>query len=286
MTDTDGAQVTVTPLKLDENDPAALHCHYQGQYEAQPCKLTLDLESGELTAEYNPEIGNAKPMREYNGLVLSWPIPTLTAAAANKLIDEVTEAAQRILDGASVEWDGNNWVGRLDDDAETAAGRLEFAVAEAEPIDCVGELDAADWFSEGDLPDGLTAEATDEQLAAITEEQQQAASEAMGDGYTVLMGTLEFLTARREELRQEVRDQLDAVGDEIADLDEEIKPLREQLELLLGERKPKLAERDALICRVSAFGDSDRAIASLAGLSHTGVQKIVERNTGKDQQQP
>lgn len=285
MTNADVDTVTVNPIKLDENDPTALYCHYQGEYEAQSCYLTLDLESGDLTAEYNPEIGNGIPARQYHGVVLIWSIPTLTAEAANALIDRTAEVAQRILDGASVEWDGNNWVGWLNDDASTAQDRLADDIAEAEQIDCVGELDAVDWFIDGELPEDLTADTTDKQLAEIAEEQAAHAVDAMGDGYTVLRDALEYLTERREEMRDEVREQLDSIGDEIDELDDQIKPLREKLDELLAARKPKAGEREALICRVSAFGDSDRAVASLAGLSHTGVQKIVERNAGKDQTQ-
>src|SRR5689334_13481078 len=128
MTNAD-ASLTINPVKLHEGDPAALHCHYPTQNDPQPCCLILDLEDGDLTATYNPNIDGGVTTREWNGIVRSWSIPCLTAASANRLIDDVAPIAQRILDGATVEWDGSNHVGRLNADASEAAEELATTLA-------------------------------------------------------------------------------------------------------------------------------------------------------------
>ena len=41
------------------------------------------------------------------------------------------------------------------------------------------------------------------------------------------------------------------------------------------------ARRDVLVCELHAAGLSLRSVAILAGLSHAGVRRIVQRGSGK-----
>jgi hypothetical protein len=249
---------------LDEDDPAVLHRHYPQQLNQQPCVLKLDLVDGSFWADYNPEIGNSVPARMWHGVVQSWAIPCLTAAATNQLLQDLSPLAQRVLDGGTVEWDGNNNVGVLNESAAAAAAEIiDVIESTSADYECVYEMDAGVWWSEGDLPEALTADTTDEELASIAaDEEGYASTNASNDGYTVLLGADEFLAARREEMREAVREQLAEVAGEHARLEK---------------------RRNELIVRLTSWGDSSRDISNLVGLSHVAVQKIAKRTVGGDQ---
>lgn len=71
---------------------------YPWQQHPQPCFVALNLRSGDLWADYNPETGGAVPSDVYRGIVLRWPLPLLRADTANALLAELALLAQRILD--------------------------------------------------------------------------------------------------------------------------------------------------------------------------------------------
>lgn len=122
-----------------------LYRRYDGREKPQPCHLDLDLDLGNFGAEYNPEVGNAVPMAVHNGRELWYPIPCLTADAANALMDRVAPLADRIYVGSEIEWDDNNHVGRLDDDGLKAHEELtRLCEALFEP----GALDASELVTE------------------------------------------------------------------------------------------------------------------------------------------
>lgn len=112
--------LTIVPLTEDNE----LLCHYSSEHRPQPCVLWLDLEDGEMSARYNPEIGNGIPMSVHLGRTRWVEIPLLTTAAANALLEEVAPLAERILAGSRIEWDGNNNRGYLDEDADAALEEL------------------------------------------------------------------------------------------------------------------------------------------------------------------
>jgi hypothetical protein len=204
MSDDESPSVKVT--QLDETTPHALHQHYAAEQAPQACYLALDLRDGELSASYNPEIGSGIPASVFHHVVLWWPIPCLTAAAANGLMRELAPLAQRMLTGGRVEWDRSNDVGVLTPDAQAAKQEIHELIADQAPdLDQVSDLDAGDWFSEGDLPDGLSADTTDDELAELAAaEEREVATIEIGrrTRYTVLLNAEEYLTAHRAELRQ------------------------------------------------------------------------------------
>lgn len=71
------------------NSADELHCHYDQQTSAQPCYVSLDCGTGELTASYNVEIGSAIPFSVYHGHVRRYGIPCLTPEAANDLLETI-----------------------------------------------------------------------------------------------------------------------------------------------------------------------------------------------------
>lgn len=252
---------TVQIARIEE--PAELFCQYPGEGRPQPCYLTLDLEDGSLTCRYNPEIGNAVPMSVFHRRTLWFSIPPFTAAAANGFMADVAPLAQRILDGAEIVWDGNNDIGRLDDDANAAYDEVaERCDPQNWPDDLtVSAWDADDWFAtEGNEQVvtrlGLTADTTDDELGALA--GQEEADALSGDaGHVILRGVEDHLVDLRAELRSTVSEDLDQVASQIETLTE---------------------QRNALIRRLDGWGFSSRHIAGFAGISHTQIQNIAKRD--------
>lgn len=255
--------VTITPI----TDPDALYCRYASQNQVQEAFLRLDLQGGELTADYNPEIGGI-PESAYHRRTLWVTIPPLTAAAANTLMKSVKPIAQRILDGSEITWDGNNKVGQFDDDARAALDELVERCTDIhfDGSDLVTEYTADDWYCEDGTDTvierlGLTADTTDAEIAALAKtETDDAATTLPGYGYVILSGVDGWLTTRREEMREEARDELARVAAQIDELTN---------------------VRDAAIRRLVGWKDEDntsmRIIAGLAEMSHTQVGRIARR---------
>ena len=252
------ARVTITPL--DENTPDALHCHYQNELQGQPCHIALDLEDGQMWADYNAEIGSGIPASVYHGRTRWWGIPCLTAAAANQLMADLKPLAERVLAGSEVEWDGNNNVGILNDDASAAEQEIYALLEGISEVDYdrIYEYDAADWFTNAgeEAPAGLTAATADRELSEMAAELEDEAKTLHDNGYTVLLGVEEYLATKREEMRDQEREELEEVAEQLDEL---------------------MVKRDDLIRSLASWGDSSRDIGARAGLSHVGVQKIVKR---------
>lgn len=106
---------------------APLYERYQGQSEPQPAGIYLT-ESGIVVADYSGLIGGAIPFDEYHNRTLSWGItPYLSGdKIADTVLDpKIVNLLQKVYDGHTVEWDGNNNVGRLDQTAQSAYDELE-----------------------------------------------------------------------------------------------------------------------------------------------------------------
>ena len=142
---------------LDESQPTALLRVYQGQSNAQQAFIALDLEDGQLYADYNAEIGNSVPMSVGHGRTIRWYVPALQANVMNRILREITPLAQQVLDGSEVERDGNN-VGTLNDTAQDALDEIGRLLGErgTPPIlydefsDAVFWSAAEDWFIDED----------------------------------------------------------------------------------------------------------------------------------------
>jgi hypothetical protein len=77
-----------TAKHLDTANQTALFCWYAGQTSPQDVMIAVDIRNGEVTARYNPEIGNAVSEAEYDG---EWRMTAIGACPtvdyANELID-------------------------------------------------------------------------------------------------------------------------------------------------------------------------------------------------------
>jgi hypothetical protein len=253
-------EIEVVHLAVD--NPAVLYRRYPGRDFVQPCFVALDLADGALSADYDGEVSGNTPESVYHGRVLRWEIPVLTAQAANELLDDLAAAAQRVLDGASIEWNGSSNVVRLTAEALAAEEEATALCAAADRAKVV-EFGAEHWFSEG-RPPAVEAIATDVELEESAQElqadaQSQAVTDDSGD-YIVLGGLVDYLAARRAQAREEVEEQLEAAAQTLTEI---------------------TRRRDTLV-RAASMWLSSRQVGDLACLSHTHVQRIVRYEQNAD----
>jgi hypothetical protein len=198
---------------LDVDAPDALYSRYPGESARQGCFLALDLEDGELTCDSNPEIGGGVPVSVFHYRTLRWDIPCLTAASANSLMEAVAPLAVRVLAGAEIMWDGNNFVGVLDADADGAAEEINAMCGEEnfDPSEQVVVYDASDWFNDGIesaleslVNNGLTPDSSDEEIEALAEQVQEEAQSCSQGGVIVVDGVVEYIVDARNTLRERV----------------------------------------------------------------------------------
>ena len=169
---------------------------YPGQSDPQPCYVELDLRDGVMLADWNSEIGNAIPFMVYHGHVQRYSIPSLTADAANALMQELLPLAERVVDGYKSVWNGNNNVARLTDDASEANDAIDDRCQqEFDGADVLEHVPADNWCN--DFSDDI-ADKTDEELEAIARDAGEA---ALKDGY-VVEGMFEALRDIREGQQQ------------------------------------------------------------------------------------
>jgi hypothetical protein len=140
-------------------------------------------------------------MEVYHGVILRWPLPNstngerLTQAINDGEFDDLFD---RIRAGYTCDWDGSNWVGTLNPDAEDAYFEIESLLDQFVDYN-LGVWWADEWL-EG-VPDeelGINAETTDEELEKLAEELDDEAT----DYGARLRGTYEYLVYRRDELKR------------------------------------------------------------------------------------
>lgn len=196
MAETTAPSITIIPV----TEPTALYCQYPSEISPQPVFIELDLETGKLHADYSPEIGNSVPMRVWHGVAIRWMLPApLTAAAANRILERIAPRAEQILTGATVEWDGSNFVGNL---TPAAAEVIEAIYAEIgtwlDEFDYVQYADAGDWLA--DSIDEIRARLA----AGVTIETLAAEYEGDGIGDPILIGLTDYLQYLAEDTRSAI----------------------------------------------------------------------------------
>lgn len=255
MSETEEITVEIVPI----DTPDELYCRYHGQFEPQKVYLTLDLENAQLSATYDPHT-NGTNEAVYHGRDLWIRISGIpTDKGANELLTDALPLAKRILAGATIEHDGSNWRGYLNKDAQDAEYELA-TLAEEYDGPGVEIYDAGDWFAEGDKP-AITADSTDEDLVRISQEIASEAAwigEGENGGYWIIDGLDEWLEEYREEKRQELRDELEETAERI---ETDTERRNELIKQLIGWKSKE---------------DSTRAVANLAGMTHTRVIQITK----------
>jgi hypothetical protein len=195
--------MTTTAARIIETDSeTALYRHYDGETSPQPCYIELDLREGTLLADYNSEIGTGIPFSVYHGFERRYGIPVLTGTAADELMRELAPLAERILADWESDFDGNNRVAVLGEDAQAAEAELEELLREREtgPDELVAEwgIDGAVNGAEAEEYD-ITADTTDERLAEIEDEILTGLAEISESGTAVCPELHGYLRQLRDE---------------------------------------------------------------------------------------
>jgi len=147
--------MTTTTITIPSGE-LPLYYQYPGQSRPQPAYIEL-AEDGAVTAGWSGEIGNAMPMRVWNGRTLRWAVsPYLSGNELAELIDELRPLLEQMHAGHTVEWDGSNRVGRLTAEARQASEEIRWRCEGAEPSRAAWT--AEDWIANSRLaelwPDG------------------------------------------------------------------------------------------------------------------------------------
>lgn len=186
---------------IEVSGVADLYCQYRGQSSPQPCYIELDCAERTLAADYNAEIGGGVPQNVWHGHIRRYPIPCLTASAANALMrsDRVQALAARVCAGYESAWDGNNHVATFSDDADAADDELGVLLwrDDWDPDDCVNAWDVADWMAGMGTREqqraelGITAVTDDDQLDEIADRLSgELAANEVVDGLRSYLGML------------------------------------------------------------------------------------------------
>lgn len=160
-----------------------LYCRYPGQTAPQPAYVELDTETGELSADYDGEIGPAVPAAVYEGRVRRYQVPKPDAwrlADIESLLAEIAPLAERVIDAGT-------------EDLHKIECEIEAMIEDMQPRrgDIVGVWQAADWLDGVDVAQeyGIGSHTTEAELEAIA---AQIEAETEADGVQ-LEGVLEYL---------------------------------------------------------------------------------------------
>jgi hypothetical protein len=83
---------------IAEENPANLFCWYSGQTSPQQVMISVDIRDGEVSARYNPEVGNAISRVEFDGEWLMFGLSSCpTSESANEIIDNVVLVLNSLL---------------------------------------------------------------------------------------------------------------------------------------------------------------------------------------------
>lgn len=135
-----------TTVEITKVDGDHLYHHYPNQTQPQAVYLELDPEERTLRADWNGEIGNAVPVSVWHGRIRRYclPSPYFTDLTIDNLLDEIAPFCERVCDGYDSEWDGNNYVGQLTEDAKDAEHEIAHILEQADPD--LNVMDADDYF--------------------------------------------------------------------------------------------------------------------------------------------
>lgn len=205
---------TKTKIAIDYVSTEKLHplyVQYDGQVTVQRTYVEIDLDSGDLSADYSGDVGGGVPERVWEGEVKRFDIsPDLTAAEINRLLDEIAPIAQEWIDAREQSEPGLWGRGPIDYDAGFKIERL----CEERRTDSGGVWDAQEWIEAGGMNPPLNEDtslfdgvdlrhvSTDAELGEFAEILRGI---AIDDGVT-LENLDEYLIDQREILRGDTQE--------------------------------------------------------------------------------
>jgi len=189
---------------------------YPNQTNPQDCFIELDLCTGRMSTQTNPEIGNAVPMDVWHGLVRRYYLPgPPLAVTANELMQDIALHAQAILDLSEVIWDGSNNVVRAherncedewqcDCPVAVAERAIEGAIngMPAEDTVWLSWAEAGDWYTEGVSEYVARVQAGEDIDAVANFMEQEIENYYRGDGeWWVVEGIHAYLARAVEQAK-------------------------------------------------------------------------------------
>lgn len=182
-------------FKSSEHTPVFLH--YSNQTEAQPAYITLDLNNGNVDATASGEIGNGMPAEVWRGVIRRYPLRSdLTLEQVNDCINDVADTLRTIYAGSSVEHDGSNWVGRLNEDAESAEESLPELIGS--DMESLVITNLTEWLTESG-EDGWLPSENDSIQSFVAEVEATIDSEGLVTGENVKNCLVDLWADRFEE---------------------------------------------------------------------------------------
>lgn len=147
---TEQLEITIDTSALEDLTGRAPLFESSSTGESYRAYLLLD-EEGDVYVDTRAPWDNATPIEEWLGRTLKWEVPA--AVQGDDLRETIrtenfAELMQRVYDGHSIVWNGNNAVGILDDDAEEASEELEQLLSNLNVWDV---WDADDFLSEAHI---------------------------------------------------------------------------------------------------------------------------------------
>jgi len=135
-----------------------LYVLHPGQIKPQPAFIQMD-KYGNVSAQRFGGIGNTVPEAVFNGRTIRWDV---SPAANGDSLADLTESLkvrclfEMVHQGFEIYWNGNNYVGALDDEAREASEKLnDIFSAESGEYTIMNVVSADDWvggsFSLADL---------------------------------------------------------------------------------------------------------------------------------------
>jgi len=190
--------VTIDRISTDVLHP--LYAQYDGQCTAQPSYVELDLDSGNLGADYSSAVGGGVPIRVWEGDVVRYDVdPQLTADEINDLLDEIAPIAQEWIDARQGDELDSDTISYVID-----AGFKIQQLCERRTTESGGVWDAGDWaisLTPDDI--GLRHDSTDADLDEIAKTLRGIAED---DGPITLVSLDEYLIDQRDILQKEKED--------------------------------------------------------------------------------
>ena len=178
---------------------------YPRQSYPQPAFIYMG-EDGRVWADYNEDPDGATvTMDVHHRRTLRWSIPeSITGKALDVLLEAITPLLERVHAGHSIEWDGHNNKGWLDDDATAASEEIEQAIAALTYRDILVVTESGVWDDHGVMTDDVRADMTDADVRAVAAQLQQ---QIVADSRVYLTDIDDHLMRLRDRLR-------DGVGEE------------------------------------------------------------------------
>ena len=122
--------ITINVDNLTRSAP--LYSRYATQCTPQPAFVEMD-ETGNVSADYSGEIGNAVPSYVWHGRTLRWPVSScVNGPALADTLEELRTSFAELHDQHTIEWDGSNYVGRLTEKGSDIRESIEIVLSQVD----------------------------------------------------------------------------------------------------------------------------------------------------------